>query len=114
MPELSETDILVWFGDFNYRIDTSFEQAMEWIKDHRYDKLIDKDQLRYEMACGRTFPGMREGGIEFPPTYKFDRGSQGLNHIRPSQIELTPLLLSLLVQELSMNLDEIVGSWLKR
>lgn len=87
MPELSETDILVWFGDFNYRIDTSFEQAMEWIKDHRYEKLLAKDQLRCEMACGRTFPGMREGGIEFPPTYKFDRGSQGLYYTRPSQVE---------------------------
>lgn len=78
MPDLSEADVLVWFGDLNYRLDTSYEQAMEWIQEKRYDKLLSKDQLRNEMISGRTFPGMREGVIEFLPTYKFDRGYQGL------------------------------------
>uniref|UniRef100_A0A7I4BC76 Inositol polyphosphate-related phosphatase domain-containing protein n=1 Tax=Physcomitrium patens TaxID=3218 RepID=A0A7I4BC76_PHYPA len=76
MPELSDTDILVWFGDFNYRIDTTYDQAIKWISEQRYDMLLIRDQLRVEMTSGRTFPGMREAGITFPPTYKFDRGSQ--------------------------------------
>lgn len=79
MPELSDTDILVWFGDFNYRIDTTYDQAIKWISEQRYDMLLIRDQLRVEMTSGRTFPGMREAGITFPPTYKFDRGSQGLS-----------------------------------
>lgn len=78
MPELSDTDVLIWFGDFNYRIDTTYDQAIKWINEKRYDMLLIRDQLRVEMTSGRTFPGMREAGISFPPTYKFDRGTQGL------------------------------------
>ncbi|KAG0597124.1 hypothetical protein M758_UG313100 [Ceratodon purpureus] len=76
MPELSDTDVLIWFGDFNYRIDTTYDQAVKWINEKRYDMLLIRDQLRVEMTSGRTFPGMREAGISFPPTYKFDRGTQ--------------------------------------
>ncbi|KAG0573387.1 hypothetical protein KC19_VG174200 [Ceratodon purpureus] len=76
MPELSDTDVLIWLGDFNYRIDTTYDQAVKWINEKRYDMLLIRDQLRVEMTSGRTFPGMREAGISFPPTYKFDRGTQ--------------------------------------
>lgn len=82
MPELSDADVLIWFGDFNYRIDVSYDQALKWISEKRYDKLLIRDQLRIEMTSGRTFPGMREADISFPPTYKFDRGTQGELFIR--------------------------------
>lgn len=77
MPDLSQADILIWFGDLNYRIDVSYDEAMDLIRQKRYDLLLLKDQLRNEMKSGRTFQGMREGFIKFAPTYKFDRGSQG-------------------------------------
>jgi hypothetical protein len=76
MPDLSQADILIWFGDLNYRIDVSYDEAMDLIRQKRYDLLLLKDQLRNEMKSGRTFQGMREGFIKFAPTYKFDRGSQ--------------------------------------
>ena len=33
-----------------------------------------QDQLRREWAAGRVFHYLREGTIQFRPTYKFDRG----------------------------------------
>jgi len=81
-PDLSDADILLWFGDFNYRIDVSYEQALSLIEKKRYDVLLLKDQLRNEMSSGRTFHGMREGFVGFAPTYKFDHGSQGILSLR--------------------------------
>jgi hypothetical protein len=71
------------FGDFNYRVDATYDQAVKWINEKHYDMLLIRDQLRIEnglknQTSGRTFPSIREAGISFPPTYKFDRGTQGL------------------------------------
>lgn len=81
MPDLAEADLLVWFGDLNYRIDISHDDAIELIQRHQIDSLLTQDQLRTEMSAGRTFNGMREGLIRFVPSYKFDPGSQGFEYI---------------------------------
>ncbi|KAL2634417.1 hypothetical protein R1flu_005896 [Riccia fluitans] len=74
-PELADADLLIWSGDLNYRIDNmSYEETVSLIRNKAYDVLLSSDQLRLEMANGRTFHGMREGPIKFPPTYKFDKG----------------------------------------
>lgn len=78
MPDLSEADLLVWFGDLNYRIEVSYEAALDLIQRKSFDTLLTQDQLRNEMIAGRTFRGMREGIINFAPTYKFDPGTSGL------------------------------------
>ena len=36
---------------------------------------MDHDQLGRERAAGRVFIGYEEGSIAFPPTYKFDNGT---------------------------------------
>lgn len=78
-PELAEADLLIWTGDLNYRIDNmSYEETIGLIKKKAYDTLLSADQLRIEMASGRTFHGLREGHIKFPPTYKFDKGFTGM------------------------------------
>ena len=75
MPEVSEADLLIWVGDFNYRLaDLSYADAINLINEKRYEILLEKDQLRAEMTAGRVFQGMREADISFPPTYKFDKG----------------------------------------
>lgn len=75
MPELSEADLLIWVGDFNYRLaDLPYADAVDLIYDQKWEDLLKKDQLRSEMKAGRVFQGMREAYIMFPPTYKFDKG----------------------------------------
>ncbi|KAL2539720.1 Type II inositol 1 [Abeliophyllum distichum] len=79
IPELSEADMVVFLGDFNYRLDgISYDEARDFVSQRCFDWLREKDQLRAEMKAGNVFQGMREAIIKFPPTYKFERHQAGL------------------------------------
>ncbi|KAI7742830.1 LOW QUALITY PROTEIN: hypothetical protein M8C21_005670, partial [Ambrosia artemisiifolia] len=79
LPELSEADMVVFLGDFNYRLDDiSYDEARDFISQRSFDWLREKDQLHIEMKAGTVFQGMREAVITFPPTYKFERHQPGL------------------------------------
>ena len=78
-PELSEADMVVFLGDFNYRLDgISYDEARDFVSQRCFDWLKERDQLRVEMEAGNVFQGMREAVIRFPPTYKFERHQAGL------------------------------------
>ncbi len=109
MPDLAEADLLVWFGDLNYRIDISHDDAVELIQRHQIDSLLTQDQLRTEMSAGRTFNGMREGLIRFVPSYKFDPGSQGFEYIYICLSDLVIFQTFLNAFKLSTNLEEITA-----
>ncbi|XVE62110.1 hypothetical protein DITRI_Ditri06bG0092900 [Diplodiscus trichospermus] len=77
--DLAEADMVVFFGDFNYRLfGISYDEARDFVSQRCFDWLREKDQLRAEMKAGRVFQGMREALIRFPPTYKFERHRPGL------------------------------------
>ncbi|XP_015873617.3 type II inositol polyphosphate 5-phosphatase 15 isoform X1 [Ziziphus jujuba] len=79
MPELSEADMVIFLGDFNYRLDDiSYDEARDFVSQRSFDWLRERDQLRAEMEAGNVFQGMREAVITFPPTYKFERHQVGL------------------------------------
>ncbi|PON45556.1 hypothetical protein TorRG33x02_328450, partial [Trema orientale] len=79
MPELSEADMVIFLGDFNYRLDgISYDEARDFVSQRCFDWLRERDQLRAEMEAGNVFQGMREAVIKFPPTYKFERHQVGL------------------------------------
>ncbi|XP_073316420.1 type II inositol polyphosphate 5-phosphatase 15-like isoform X1 [Primulina huaijiensis] len=79
MPELSEADMVVFLGDFNYRLGgISYDEARDFVSQRCFDWLKEKDQLRVEMEAGNVFQGMREGYIGFPPSYKFEKHQPGL------------------------------------
>lgn len=91
LPELSESDMIIWLGDFNYRLgNISYEDAINCIKQEDFQTLLRYDQLRKEMKAGRVFQGMREGLLNFPPTYKFDRGEQSLHGYDSSEKRRVP------------------------
>ncbi len=68
-------DVSFWLGDFNYRIDLERDDVLEAVKQGNYTQLLADDQLLKERAAGRTFSGYHEGAITFPPTYKYDVGT---------------------------------------
>ncbi|XP_011010694.1 PREDICTED: type II inositol 1,4,5-trisphosphate 5-phosphatase FRA3-like [Populus euphratica] len=79
IPELSEADMVIFLGDFNYRLDgISYDEARDFVSQRSFDWLREKDQLRTEMGVGKVFQGMREAVIRFPPTYKFEKHQPGL------------------------------------
>ena len=73
-------------GDLNYRTSlskptpqdyASYPQPSSWTDPQHYHRLLKADQLTQEMNAERTFQGLREASIQFPPTYKYsDTGRQ--------------------------------------
>lgn len=66
---------MVWLGDFNYRIGLGLETAKGLVKKREFGTLYENDQLNLQMVNGLSFPFYSEARITFPPTYKFDIGT---------------------------------------
>lgn len=69
-------DYVFWCGDFNYRIDLTYEEVFYSIKRQDWKTLLEFDQLQLQKACGKIFKDFYEGTIHFGPTYKYDVGSE--------------------------------------
>jgi hypothetical protein len=72
---ISDHDLVFWAIDSNYRIALSNEEVRKLIAEERWDRLYENDQLNLAMLAGETFRYYHEGQIHFPPTYKFDNGT---------------------------------------
>ena len=81
---------LCWFnGDMNYRIDLPREVVLAALRKNDLEKLFEYDQL---LSQRRKNPGFRlrpfnEAPITFPPTYKYNVGS---NEYDTSEKKRTP------------------------
>ncbi|KAJ5145752.1 Endonuclease/exonuclease/phosphatase [Penicillium bovifimosum] len=72
-------------GDLNYRtsdISPSTDEIAQFPRHDahvddptHYSHLLKKDQLKREMNQGRTFHGLSEAPIDFPPTYKYSHAA---------------------------------------
>ncbi|GKV25348.1 hypothetical protein SLEP1_g34800 [Rubroshorea leprosula] len=75
-PEkIIDHDRVIWFGDLNYRVSLSYEDALVLLENNDWDTMLAKDQLRIEREAGRAFTGFKEGRILFAPTYKYSHNS---------------------------------------
>ena len=83
---LEQADKIFFCGDLNYRIDMPREEVEttvmnmkaslnQQVKKELRDRLMRHDQLRESMSLERAFPRFSEGEIDFPPTFKFDKGT---------------------------------------
>jgi phosphatidylinositol-bisphosphatase len=68
-------DHIFFLGDFNYRLTIPRVQVEHFVKTEAYSPLLQYDQLKKEHTEGRVFREFNEGPIKFPPTYKYDIGS---------------------------------------
>ena len=73
---IPDHDVVLWVGDFNYRINLPNDQVKSLILQKKWGKLLEFDQLNQQMASGESFPFFAEQEILFPPTYKFDNGTK--------------------------------------
>lgn len=74
---ISDNEIVFWLGDLNYRIDDdiSTEEVFELIEKGDLATLRERDQLNIERKRGNAFVGFNEGELNFPPTYKYQPGT---------------------------------------
>ena len=72
-------DVCFWFGDLNYRVQTSSTvtnaQIVQWCTDSNFHALNSCDQLNLVRAKGEAFNGFLEMPLNFIPTYKYDTGT---------------------------------------
>jgi len=66
---------VVWGGDLNYRVNGNNGIVRCLAERQDYAALLANDQLIRQMKRKAAFSGFREGPIHFPPTYKFDCGT---------------------------------------
>lgn len=70
---------MFWFGDLNFRLTgeatTSAEEIRSMVGKDQLKKLIEKDQLLLVKREGRAFQKLNERLPQFPPTFKFEHGT---------------------------------------
>ncbi|TFL05727.1 DNase I-like protein [Pterulicium gracile] len=66
---------VIWLADTNYRINLDNETVREFASRREYDPLLLKDQLKQVMDTNDAFEGYEEGALTFPPTYRYNLGT---------------------------------------
>ncbi|CAH1967933.1 unnamed protein product [Acanthoscelides obtectus] len=79
-------DYVFWSGDLNFRLASPRAKVLEWINNtsfplpsHLPHGYLHHDQLCSVLADGAAFKGFSEAKITFPPTYKYDPGTQNFD-----------------------------------
>jgi len=76
--DIFRTGHLIWAGDLNYRLNTTYTEAKALAETSSVEDcstLLSFDQLKQQIESGKAFQQFQEGTIEFKPTYKFDVGT---------------------------------------
>lgn len=76
-------DIVFFCGDLNFRLSEPRANLLKWIEttsfplpEHLPHGFMHTDQLSQALSDCAAFKGFREAKITFPPTYKYDPGTQ--------------------------------------
>ncbi|KAF9141456.1 inositol polyphosphate 5-phosphatase [Linnemannia schmuckeri] len=72
---IASHDIILWCGDFNYRVDMENDQIRALVSQGNYFEIFRCDQLKRSIDYGEAFYGYKEGIIAFAPTYRYDIGT---------------------------------------
>ncbi|KAG0203450.1 inositol polyphosphate 5-phosphatase [Mortierella sp. NVP41] len=72
---IASHNIILWCGDFNYRVDMENDQIRALVSQGNYFEIFRCDQLKRSIDYGEAFYGYKEGIIAFAPTYRYDIGT---------------------------------------
>lgn len=73
--EMGDSDFYILSGDLNYRVDISYEEAVEMSNNNELQALLEKEQLYKYKKENEDFNQFHEEPITFKPTYRFDMGN---------------------------------------
>ncbi|EEA06523.1 endonuclease/exonuclease/phosphatase family protein [Cryptosporidium muris RN66] len=80
---LSDHDVVIMAGDFNFRIQLSRSQVMKLIQENNLQQLASYDEFIIEQANRiGSATSFSEGELVFYPTYKFVRGEDSYDSTR--------------------------------
>ncbi|XP_046470067.1 inositol polyphosphate 5-phosphatase E isoform X2 [Neodiprion pinetum] len=83
-------DCVFWCGDLNFRLAQPREEVIQWITDTRFPQEtpinLHADQLCTILKEGSVLNGFKEGAIMFPPTFKYDPGTQNFDSSNKQRI----------------------------
>ncbi|NXK19136.1 PI5PA phosphatase, partial [Arenaria interpres] len=69
-------DLVFWVGDLNFRIESLDIRFVKYAIDSNIlSQLWEKDQLNIAKSTWSVLSGFQEGPLNFPPTFKFDVGT---------------------------------------
>eukprot|EP01129_Flabellula_baltica_P005730 TRINITY_DN2092_c0_g2_i7.p1 TRINITY_DN2092_c0_g2~~TRINITY_DN2092_c0_g2_i7.p1 ORF type:complete len:1408 (+),score=290.74 TRINITY_DN2092_c0_g2_i7:24-4247(+) len=74
-PRMDDHDYIFWMGDFNFRVSLPRMETDNLIAQKQWDTLLEYDQFNMGQANRWYFSGYKESNITFPPTYKYDFGT---------------------------------------
>ena len=88
LTRLLDHDIMVLFGDLNFRVEgKEASEVISLLEQKQTHELLKMDQLRIEQVKGEESPSMlyyfMEMPINFPPTYKYEPGTDSFTDTRP-------------------------------
>ncbi|UZJ56414.1 hypothetical protein CBS101457_005734 [Exobasidium rhododendri] len=73
---IMDHEVVFWTGDLNFRLDLGVDEVKRLIQKRQFESTLLKfDQLRGDLQAKSCFQDFQEQKIDFPPTYKFDRGT---------------------------------------
>ncbi|XP_052809512.1 inositol polyphosphate 5-phosphatase OCRL-like [Mya arenaria] len=76
---VKDHDVVFWLGDLNYRIDQDITVVKDCVAQGRLHNLLPHDQLRKHMSTNIVYKSYSEGEINFPPTYRYDTGTDNFD-----------------------------------
>lgn len=80
--DIDNHDVVMWLGDLNYRLKEGtydLDRVKTMIEQRQFELLLELDQLRLSRRMKMSFQGYKEAEIHFPPTYKFDPGTDNFD-----------------------------------
>ena len=72
-------DFVIWLGDLNYRINLDAEATRTLATRGEIEALRAHDQLLSAVRSGAAFDSFSEAELDFPPTYKYDIGTDNFD-----------------------------------
>ena len=89
MYDIDNHDVVLWLGDLNYRLQEGthdLETVKHMIGQRQFEPLLQLDQLRLSRVAKKSFQGYKEATIQFPPTYKYDPGTDEFDSSEKARI----------------------------
>lgn len=91
--ELAQFQHVIFFGDLNYRVDKTWDEALECVEKEDWVSMSNDDQLNNERNTGKVFLQYQEGELSFAPTYRWDKNENTFSNKRGQPPSYTDRIL---------------------